>query len=731
MRWVFGARGTLAGIRWLLGTALWVGMGTSWAALALEATPCDAPATCLRAAAIALQTGRLDAAQQLLKPLLQEETPNPYARWARFLQGRVLLESGEPGAGIWLATALKGEDRIPDHLTWWLCRARRQEEGPLPAGRCFLELARQYPESPLRHPALWEAAWAFLDGGAWEQTRLLLAQLVIQDPDASEIPKAWWTLGWLAQQRGDEEEALRWYLRLWRDRPETPQARRVEEVFKAWDPPVVPPPSDWFQRGKHLDRAGRPREAVRAFQVAQKDPRFREEALFRSGQAYFRARQWDRAIQTLERYLEDYPQGRWQAEALFWKGKARWRRGDHQGFLQDYQTYLNRFPRGRRVPEVYLGMALFHREQGRTLQALQALERLWQLRGTSRWGGEARWWQAWWAYLDGDLEQAYQRVASLAHHPDRTLQLRARYWMARWEARKGQWDLARQRIYALCEEARLSYYCLMGRLRLLGAPALPLLPVQVQGDPTPSPPLPERRVARIRILQTLGLSEGAALEARFLQEEVPLPEALPALVPFLEQWAPDQALRLVIRYQCKALESGRLPRVFLQAAYPRAYGPFLLPLAREQGVDPFLVLAVIREESGFNPRVVSRAGAVGLMQLLPSTARLLNGSRPLDPQTLQDPEENLRLGIRYLAGLLQRFQGRWVPALAAYNAGPTVVSRWLAQWGGLEPDAFVETIPYRETRRYVKRVLRSYWIYQGLDPLTPLSGTQYSLVQPQ
>lgn len=125
----------------------------------------------------------------------------------------------------------------------------------------------------------------------------------------------------------------------------------------------------------------------------------------------------------------------------------------------------------------------------------------------------------------------------------------------------------------------------------------------------------------------------------------------------------------------------------------------LLPLidrhARERGLDPSLVRAVVQAESGYNARAVSNKGALGLMQLMPATAVELAVATPFDP------EENLRGGTRYLRALLERFGGDVTLALAAYNAGPTAVERY----GGVPP--------YPETVEYVRRVL-SLW--QGGAP---------------
>lgn len=158
----------------------------------------------------------------------------------------------------------------------------------------------------------------------------------------------------------------------------------------------------------------------------------------------------------------------------------------------------------------------------------------------------------------------------------------------------------------------------------------------------------------------------------------------------------------------------------LYALYPCPYRPQVLAAAAANGLDPRIVLAVMRVESKFNPDAVSRDGAVGLMQLTPSTAAWVARQRGLrtafSPSDLRDPDYNIASGTWYLAYLREAFGGRIIPAIAAYNAGRTPVEAWLAtgRWNATHAGAF--TIPFPETRLFVQRVLGAYEIYRLLYP---------------
>lgn len=163
--------------------------------------------------------------------------------------------------------------------------------------------------------------------------------------------------------------------------------------------------------------------------------------------------------------------------------------------------------------------------------------------------------------------------------------------------------------------------------------------------------------------------------------------------------------------------------------YPRPYAPLVAGLAAEQSLEPELLYAVMRQESAFRPEVVSPAQAVGLLQLLPSTASRVASELGLafEPARLVEPPLNVRLGARYLRKLLDWFAGNLALAAAGYNAGPIAVDRWLKNSSGLELDLFVARIPYEETRAYVERVVGNYARYrylrggEGAVPKVPLT----------
>ncbi len=288
----------------------------------------------------------------------------------------------------------------------------------------------------------------------------------------------------------------------------------------------------------------------------------------------------------------------------------------------------------------------------------------------------------------------------------------ARYLLARIALAQGD-TVGRTALTALVSTDSLGYYGMMAR-QLIGAPPLN---VPAPADHAPTPQVADA-LEQLDLLKASGFDREADL-------------ALAALVT--RPWAsPHEMLDLAdgliargwtgtgIALGWRAARRLTLndPRV-LRTIFPWPHRALIISEARRFALDPYLLAGLIRQESSFKPDAQSRAGALGLMQLMPSTARGV--ARRLgvhwDPALTQVADANLHLGAAHLAQLLRRFDGEVVPAVAAYNAGGSAVSRWIRGFRHTNDEAlFVERIPYAETRGYVRAVLRNRDLYRALYP---------------
>ncbi|MFH0919391.1 MAG: transglycosylase SLT domain-containing protein [Fibrobacterota bacterium] len=179
-----------------------------------------------------------------------------------------------------------------------------------------------------------------------------------------------------------------------------------------------------------------------------------------------------------------------------------------------------------------------------------------------------------------------------------------------------------------------------------------------------------------------------------------------------------EAFRLSRIFQWKLPDekSGEFPKSLLKDYYPRYFGEAVVMECRKYGLDPFLVHAVMRQESTYDPSIVSPAGAIGLLQLMPATAANVAQKLhiPFTPDSLFSPFYNIRLGVYHLVELLDQFEGRRELVYCAYNAGPGATREWQKRGKGLPYDEFVEEVGYTETRTYVKKCERNLRAYRML-----------------
>jgi len=304
------------------------------------------------------------------------------------------------------------------------------------------------------------------------------------------------------------------------------------------------------------------------------------------------------------------------------------------------------------------------------------------------------------------------------------------YWSARARVAMGQTDRARPLLAETIQRYKHAYHGVRARealARLGGMKAPPAL--LLAGAPPSEAPLPEPRATRLHQLLLVERFGEAEQELRLLPES--------ALVQATLAWADwRQGLyRPAIIAMKRAFpewigEAGdRLPADVWRVLFPIRYDGELRLAAQQEGVDPALVAALILQESSFDAEALSRAGARGLMQVMPATGRRIardKGQR-FRRAALHDPETSLDFGTHYLRQMSARFSGSVEKVLAAYNAGPHRVDAWTAMRGDFPPEEFIESIPFSETRSYVTIVLANREQYRrlyGLERLAPAPASE-------
>lgn len=353
----------------------------------------------------------------------------------------------------------------------------------------------------------------------------------------------------------------------------------------------------------------------------------------------------------------------------------------------------------------------------------------------------AHWKAAWLGFRQGRTEVARKSFEDqIALFPDSAEVPNALYWRARIAEEDKDLAMARAFYEKLSDRYRNYYYAELGRQRLktlAGGTAAsadtagaepskyPILdrvpPLSTKGRITASdPPDDNLRVARARLLSNGGLADMAVRELQAAASQEGGAWAPPEMARVYQDGGRyDRGIEIMKRSTPNyfAVDIADLPRPYWEALFPKPYWPDLRKYSTLNGLDPYLVASLIRQESEFNALALSRANAVGLMQLLPKTGKTVAKQVKLRGYTapqLFTPAVNLQLGTRYFKDMVDKYNGQFEYALAAYNAGTDRVGDWLGQGHYRDPQEFVESIPFTETREYVQAILRNANVYRQL-----------------
>ena len=317
------------------------------------------------------------------------------------------------------------------------------------------------------------------------------------------------------------------------------------------------------------------------------------------------------------------------------------------------------------------------------------------------------------SYIQGDRKAAAAEFDSLiARDSNSTEALAAAYWAGRSYAALDDKTRSSARWRSIIAKEPLSYYAVMAAKRLDTT--------LVASDRSPSNyariPEIDATMSRIVALKDVGMDVEAGFENDGLfRDALADPNRIVAAAHALA--GTDQASRSIALGRRALDEIGRSPENY-RLYFPVLERETLISSSKENGLDPVLVAALIRQESNFNPLATSPAGARGLMQLMPAVGKTLADSKgigPWDPNLLYQPAINIRLGTAHLRDLVRKYP-EVVKVLAAYNAGESRVEKWSSKAGATDPEVFTERIPFVETRDYVRTILRNRAYYQPLYP---------------
>jgi soluble lytic murein transglycosylase len=616
---------------------------------------------------------------------------------------------------------------IRDYVRYLLADALTRRGDVAGARAAAIALVDRDPDSRLAPRALLLAATLASTAGDEPSAHATLKRLLERYPDAPEVPEALYLIGQTAEARQQIDVAAIAYRQLRVLAPTTAYAEAAGDRLTTLMLGGMPLPpismSERIDRAERLLKGGVPKTAsdeAEAIANEARDAGIALRALRVVADAAARLSRYDAAARALELAANRAPAEQ-RARLRLDQARMLIRAGQDK----KAQPILTQISTTGADSEVADALALHARaldDGGRDAEAAALYRQIASRFPNREVAGTAMWRLGWLAWLRGDTAAAGEQWARLAESPGgRAFRGAALYWRGRTVEQLRDRAAAEPMYLKVVAEAPRSYYGMLAARRVARAPEMAR-----RSPAAVFPPKPEDAVAadpgfaRVDLLRRIGLVEYAweELEDVVAASVGDHARLYGASAVYMRDERYHLALRIARRHFGTLAVSGdpTLPRAFWEIIYPLGWRNEVADAARRAGLDPFLVAAVVREESSYYPRAVSRAGARGLMQLMPATARPMADLRGLafeGGSLLDDPRANLDMGASFLAGLLKEFGDPHL-ALAAYNAGPKRARDWWKARRTNDIEAWVEQIPYDETRHYVKRVTLSWEEYRRI-----------------
>ncbi len=564
----------------------------------------------------------------------------------------------------------------------------------------------------LRNPASMHLASLYRTAGQPAKALALYEEQLPQDTDPARVLYLLAT----TSQKHDSARAQKWRLELLEKHPGSKHARNsLSHLPKKLDARTAYAKAHTYYSHKQYNQAIK---SFRHFVHAHSDDQRVAQAHFMLGRAHLSAGHYTKAKQVFRTVHERYG----SPAALYRLASLSVRKDREDKAIAAYANFAKLYPQHDLADDALWQAAKAAERNSQFARAETLHRRLAEHYPQTDYGDEARWSVGFALYCQKEYAEAlaaFERASQQArqvHLIDQSL-----YWAGKSADRLGQTEAATAFYRRAAAGFPRSYYS--ARAVQLGHREQ----VQLKGRPADNPrqddvPALAHRahLERAGLLNQLGLRDWSAAEMeQAVSDYKGQKAALKAIRDYYEALGfRDQAMRLSMR-----LFDGNDPEE-LSRIYPTYYWEEIAAAAAEAQIDPYLVLSVIRQESTFNEKAVSRAGARGLMQIMPHTglnlARRLE-VKPFELHALFDPAVSSRLGGCFLGDQMRQFTAGagadlgFELGLAAYNAGPHNARRWLKSFPSEDPDAFVERIPFKETRLYVKLVLKNYAIYKALS----------------
>ncbi|HIN27608.1 TPA: tetratricopeptide repeat protein [Candidatus Poribacteria bacterium] len=661
-----------------------------------------------------------DALQILIKiednsPEMKHVIANCYAR-----------EEVWEEAAKYYKQAISTEYALSDYSTYHLARCYQILEDYEKSVKYYQRLVNHYPNSPHFSEAKFQIAVVHWEQKHYQKSIQFFADLA-NEKGGSYIREATFKMARIYEDLQDWQKAKALYDKLisrnTSDQIAFASLNRLEKsVLKSAELRVA--------RKQLMDQGGvlynnlRLTGALKKYRKVVKgyQDELTTQAFYQIGKTYFRQRKYSRAITEFQK-IKDYMAGPgYFTSALYQIGRCHRRLNQHQTARKHFNSFARKYHWSKFADDALYHQARLYEVDSDAKTAVKLYQKMIGLYRYSELVPRAYWrigWIRFKAKQYGDSITIFQKLVSL--FPNSGWALAADYWIAKVHEKQKNWGKAKHNYQKIRESDKWYYGNLAGH--------------RIESR-TNINSVPNQRASEKKDWENIGMDKTTRVERlMYLKLYVDAVTELKTVIKIKKSNRRDDYYNLIVCYQrledfkkahyyaeilskfWEPQSRDKIPEGLLRMLYPLHYKDQIAEYAAEYKIDPFFVASMIREESRYNPSIISPAGACGLMQIMPQTGRYIAKQikmRPFHREMLFLPAVNIRLGTWYMKNLMDQFENSMELASGAYNGGVNRIKRWQKEMKATDIEEFIEDIPIDETRRHIKKVIDSYYTYKEL-----------------
>jgi len=679
-----------------------------------------------------------------------------------FSEGIKKFEEGDYLAAEYYFNKIKDTYKVlSDHINYYLAKSLLMQEKYDLSAENYSRIKNVYPDSIFFEKANLEYADLLYIQQKYSQAEANYESFIKNFPDSELIPYSLFQLAICQEKNSKFESAFENYKKIWLDFPENDYAddsfiniasllnKNLIESFDPSNEQIYSRGATFFELYQYENAIAEFNKIIEADKNSSIPAALHSKTLFKLGMCYFNLRDYQKSTELLISCYEKLPSESYADDSLYFLGRAFTSLGQEDNSIGYYQKVLAKYSQGNYADDSLYRIGRIYFLRGDLENAAANYEKIINNYPGGDKISDAYWELGWIQFKSGDYNSAKNTFQGMkVRFKGTSVGEEAMFWEARCLQKLGENDAAANIYKEIINGKTYTYYTFASQrsLKSIGVEYdVPKIDNTVYPDnPGIATLLPEifkdienintgsngngqdgkfTHIDKAKELLNLEFYTSAAreIEAGSVEFEQDNLRILEISTLYLKAKDYLSSQKLIVKYFSK-LKSGLsdpYKDYVYYLLYPYGFKEYIDKYSRQFNIDPLFVLAVIREESRFQPDAGSYAGALGLMQIIPKTGKGIAsqlGISNFSSQMLLDPEISIRMGSYYLSKQLESFNQNKYYACGAYNGGPGSMNSWISSWGDKDIDEFIEYVSYDETRNYIKKVMGSYFFYQMLYP---------------